>query len=174
MRDWLRSAAEWLIMEMKDCFDYFCNGLALVYHESRNVRHLIRQGLLDETMWRFIVSLPTNRDEAWRQVSPLRDKALESRSVEAALRLFEERFRVSLEDLSEMLANEHWRHTKNYGGNAWANIVRLVIDLGTALRNSEESAAAELASQIKNARHNTGSVYEKLERLERSRSEPRL
>ncbi len=50
-------------------FDVLCDTLALIYHESRNVRHLVHQKLLNPQPWRFVVSLPTNRDDAWYEIA---------------------------------------------------------------------------------------------------------
>ena len=159
-------------METQETFSTLCDTVALVYHESRNVRHLVNRKMLDEDKWRFLVSLPTNRDDAWREIAPLRDKARSTGSVDAALRIFEDRFRVSLSQVAEMLANENWRHAKLYGGNAWAKIVRLTIGLADALNKGEPATAERLALQIKDAQHNTGSVNGKLAKLEKVRLQP--
>jgi hypothetical protein len=90
-------------------FNTLCDTVALIYHESRNVRHLVHKNKVDGEPWRFIVSLPTNRDDAWREIIALRDKALESTLVDSVLLVFERRFDVSLHDLEEMFGNENWR-----------------------------------------------------------------
>lgn len=147
----------------------FCDSIALIYHESRNVRHLLGAGLLNPDPWRFVVSLPTNRDNAWREIAPLRNNARQSLSVDGALNVFKSQFHVSLIDLSEMFANENWRHAKLYGGNAWAGITKLAVQLAAALQSKDWGAAYKIATQLKEARHNTGSVQEKIARLEKTR-----
>jgi hypothetical protein len=47
------------------------DGLALVYHEGRHVRHLVRAGRVDPGGWEVLLSLPTNRVDAWREVCRL-------------------------------------------------------------------------------------------------------
>lgn len=138
-------------MKTQETFSNFCDAVALVYHESRNVRHLVHQKLLDGDQWRFLVSLPTNRDDAWREIVPLRDNARATGSVSTALRIFEDRFHVSLSVLTEMLANENWRHARLYGGNAWAKIVRLTLDLAVALNKGDQATIEEIALQLKDA-----------------------
>jgi hypothetical protein len=156
-------------MSERDDFDMLCNAVALIYHEGRNARHLIRAGLLDEGRWRYLVSLPANRDDAWREIAPIRQKALAAPSADAALMEFESRFHVSLQDLADMYANENWRHAKLYGGNAWALIVGLTVKLAIGLR-SGNAAVGEIVAALKGARHNTGSFSEKLDRLEHARA----
>lgn len=149
-------------------FNLLCDSVALIYHESRNVRHLLHAGLLNPDPWRFVVSLPTNRDAAWRQIVPLRDKARKTLSVDGALNVFELRFHVSLLHLSEMFSNENWRHARFYGGNAWARITDLAIQLAGALRNEDGGPAHKTAMRLNEARHNTGSVQQKITKLEES------
>jgi cell division septum initiation protein DivIVA len=154
-----------------DIFNTLCDAVALCYHESRNARHLVNKDFLNCQPWRFVVSLPTNRDIAWREIVPLRDKASAARDVNAALKVFETRFQVSLQELQAMFGNENWRHAKLYGGNAWEEIVKLVLQLADALRADDASAARQFETQLKTARHNTGSVQEKIARLEKRRAE---
>lgn len=157
------------MIENPDEFNVFCDSVALIYHESRNVRHLLREGLLSPEPWRFVVSLPMNRDDAWREIAPLRDKARQTLSVDGALNVFKGRFHASLIDLAEMFTNENWRHAKLYGGNAWAGITELAVQLAEALRSKDRDAVYRIATQLKEARHNTGSVREKIARLEKTR-----
>lgn len=156
-------------MEPIESFNILCDVVALVYHESRNVRHLVRQNLLAKDKWLYLMSLPTSREDAWREVAALRDRARQAPSSEAALRVFEQRFHVSLRDLAEMLADRNWRHARLYGGNAWAQIARLTIELAEAIDKDEQLDAEKLAFELKNAQHNTGSVREKLLRLDAAR-----
>ena len=151
----------------RDHFDTLCDGLALIYHEARNVRHLIRKGFIDGDRWRYLVSLPTNRDDAWRKFTPLRRQALASQSVDGALDLFENRFHVSLSQLQVMFSNQNWRHARLYGGNAWARIVGLAASLAEGMKGAE-APVDEIAREIQSARHNTGTLSEKLARLERA------
>lgn len=143
-----------------------CNAAALLYHEARNVRHLVNKGYIDKDPWRVLVSLPVNRDSAWQQVSTLRDKAKRAQTVTKALGVFEQRFRVSISDLRGMFGNKNWRHKRMYGGNAWESIADLTMRLAAAIESDEVVTATNLTSELKAAQHNTGSVAEKLARLE--------
>lgn len=156
------------MIENPDEFNVLCNYVALIYHESRNVRHLLSKGFLNREPWRFVVSLPTNRDDAWREIAPLRDKAQQNLSVDGALNVFKSRFHVSLIDLSELFANENWKHAKHYGGNAWAGITRLAVQLAEALRSKDRPAVCKIAMQLKESRHNTGLVQEKIAQLDKA------
>ena len=148
-------------------FDVLCNVVTLIYHEGRNVRHLVHGGLISGEKWRYLVSIPTNSSDAWSTLVPIRSVALAAPSAERALKVFETRFRVSLADLADMFANENWRHAKLYGGNAWAVITRLAIRLAEGLRN-ENGSVDQLVRKLEDARHNTGSLAEKLDRLEKT------
>jgi hypothetical protein len=149
-------------------FKILCDSIALVYHESRNVRHLVRQNLLDQQPWRFVVSLPTGSDDAWRVIRPLRDKAFRTQSAGDAQRVFKTRFQVSLQDLVLMFEDENWRHAKFFGGNAWAGITKLTIQLANTLQSENIESACEMAILLRTSRHNTGTMEEKLFCLDRS------
>lgn len=114
------------------------------------------------------MSLPTNRDDAWRKIAPIRLKALSAGSVDVALRIFESHFHVSLQDLGALFSNKNWRHAKLYGGNAWAVIVDLTATLADRLRMN--AAPDETLGKLISARHNTGLLFEKLSRLEKARA----
>jgi hypothetical protein len=137
-------------------FRTFCDAVALLYHEGRNVRHLIRRGLIQPEKWRFLVSLPTNREDAWRTISVSRDESCKQLSVDGALTVWLNRFKVSINDLAEMFANANWRHAKSYGGNAWAEIAGLTAALSDALKNEEFDTAKRIVTKLQTARHNNG------------------
>src|SRR5438128_2052655 len=124
-------------METDECFNVLLDSVALIYHESRNVRHLVNGKWLSPEPWRNIISLPTNREDAWHEIAPLRDKALQATNLDQALKIFETRFRRSLPELEELFSNSNWKHAKLYGGNAWVNITKLAIALANALRNRD-------------------------------------
>jgi len=155
--------------ETPNPFKRFCDVVALIYHEARNVRHLVRKGLFQEQQWRFLISLPINREDAWDKISAVRGEACKQSSADGVLRVFQNRFRVSLHDLREMFANQNWRHAKSYGGNAWAGITDLAMALSDAIRKDRADEANELLAKLEIARHNTGSLSEKLAKLENGR-----
>jgi hypothetical protein len=104
-------------------FEVLCDVVTLIYHEARNVRHLIEKGVVSEENWCYLVSLPKTRNDACSELVPIRSIALAGRSVDRALEAtFETRFRVSLSDLANMFANENRHHAKLYGGNSWPKL----------------------------------------------------
>ena len=143
-------------------FNTLCDVVTLCYHESRNVRHLLRENLLEPEPWKVVVSLPINRHDAWRALVPSLTQARQTNSVDAALKVFETRFHVSLDELAAMFADQNWRHARAYGGNAWQAIVRLVLQLADALRRNDVTLVGQFETKLKDARHNTGSLQEKL------------
>lgn len=137
--------------------------IALVYHEARNVRHLIKAGFIDPAPFTHLVSLPVNRDEAWAALQDYRTAALNAKSDSEAAMVFERRFGVSLAELAAVYANDRWRNSA-YGGNAWFAITLKVADLLEL--GDEDAAAPTMIEEIAAMRHNTGTIQEKLERLD--------
>jgi hypothetical protein len=125
--------------------------VALLYHEARNVRHLVRAGFINKDRWRYLVSLPVNRDDAWREIEPFRAAARTAASADDVVSVFEERFRINVEDVVTMLGDANWRHAGSYGGNAWKSIGVSVMELRAALRAGNADAAKELVVKIRSA-----------------------
>ena len=67
-----------------------------------------------------------------------------------------------------MYTNGNWRHARSYGGNAWARIAELAIELADALRSENEMAATEIMAKLQTIRHNNGLLTEKLASLEKA------
>lgn len=145
------------------------DGLALVYHEGRNVRHLVRAGHVDSRGWEVLLSLPTNRVEAWRAILGLRLKAsaAPNRGNRAA-RVFEQHFRKTLEDLEALYENEHWKHAAAVGGHAWRVVTSAVLRLRDALVSEDRLRVGEAANSLVAARHNNGYVRHKIRELDRA------
>lgn len=139
--------------------------VALIYHEARTVRHLVREGLVGPEQWKYLVSLPVNRDHAWGELQETRRRARIARTPREALTPFEQRFRVSLPQLIEMYEHKSWRGSA-YGGNAWASIAHLVREFAKLLDSGNLDAAQQILEQLARARHNTGFVRDKLVRLD--------
>jgi len=60
-----------------------------------------------------------------------------------------------------MYGNEAWRGSA-YGGNAWENIARLLLEIAEA----PEGDLGSILDELLVAQHNTGSVAGKLEQLD--------
>lgn len=150
-------------------FRAMVDHVALVYHEGRNVRHLIRAGAIDLTGWKYLVALPMNRDSAWAELQDVRQAARMEASVAGSLCQFESRFHVALVRLEELYGHAAWRNSK-CGGNAWLGITKLVRRFADCLDCGLVAEAAGVHQSLRSARHNTGSVAEKLAGLERTLS----
>jgi len=153
-------------MTTPDRITALADYLTLAYHEGRNVRHLIKAGVLPPQPWRHLTTLPSNRDLAWRQMQVIRRRARSSESPASAVAVFEDHFGVSLEALMAMYQDPNWKHAKAYGGNAWAGITQLVLLLSQALERFDEAQADRLILELAAASHNTGKVAEKLRKLD--------
>jgi hypothetical protein len=79
--------------------------------------------------------------------------------------VFQRRFHVSLDDLVAISEDPHWSGTQK-GGNRWAQIDRVLIELRAAIDRQDEKRTAELLEQLPLMRHNTGLVGEKLKLLD--------
>jgi hypothetical protein len=144
--------------------------VSLLYHEARNVRHLIRAGYVSVEGWEKIISLPTNREEAWKVIQPTRSSAKQASSATRCLRMFEQRFDSDLNALQEMFENPNWRHAELCGGNAWARITATVSELVNAIRSGHTSEQETALEVLQQAKHNTGTVRSKLRDLDASLS----
>jgi len=98
---------------------------ALVYHEARNVRHLIQQQTIEPESWKYLVALPVNREKAWKEQQSICSEAQKAETVRATLLPFERRFKVTLDQLQVLYDHPAWRNAA-YGGNAWKKITELV------------------------------------------------
>lgn len=104
---------------------FLVDYIALVYHEARNVRHLIQERAVQPESWKYLIALPVNRNKAWEAIEGIRSKAQKVVTVRAVLLLFERRFKVTLDQLEVLYDNAAW-HNAAYGGNAWKAITKLV------------------------------------------------
>ncbi|MFC2028871.1 hypothetical protein ACFLTX_02980 [Chloroflexota bacterium] len=151
--------------ETQDHYAFFVDSLCLVYHEARNVRHLIRSKLIDAKGWDRIISQPTNRDKAWNAIQPVRRKALEKGNPEEAAKVFTDRYGVGLSYLKVLYFHSGWKGSRT-GGNAWSKLTNLVEDLLCALTESDQQKVEETVTKLQLAHHNTGSFQDKLEKLD--------
>ena len=152
------------INEVNELSDY----LSLLYHEARNVRHLIKETYLPDSDWQKLVALPSNRSQAWKAIQKIRNQSKSSKTAGEARSVFQTRFDVGLDQLLVMFNNPNWKHAKWYGGNAWANVAKLVIDLAQAIDNGNHTEAENMLDSLCKARHNNGLLIEKLRDLDSS------
>jgi hypothetical protein len=144
----------------------YADLLTLLYHEGRNVRHLIKNGhQVDPRFLSLRNGLATNRVEAWKQIQPLRKKANEALSASAAERIFERKLGLKLDDLEGLYELLGWIGTP-YGGNAWLPIVRMVKELRKLIDSGRWEEAHSLEDLILESHHNTGKVSDKLKNLD--------
>ncbi len=144
----------------QDALSLFADGLALVYHEARHVRHLLRGGHLPPEGWEQLRSLPTNRVSAWEAIRGIREEAALKESVSEAARLFERRFGKSLVDLVELFRNPNWKHA--YAGHAWMRVAERLIDLANAIDSGDQSLIGRAIESFVGSRHNTGWIRDKI------------
>jgi hypothetical protein len=143
---------------LTDLVDLIC----MVYHEARNVRHPLAAGLLkDGYRFALLINLATKREEAWRQMMPIRQRAINSGGATEA---FEQAYGLTLSDLTELFRRGFWEHSP-VGGNAWAAIalqVERAASCHVAGKSKERDKAIKAALAM---RHNNGLVHEKLSAL---------
>lgn len=147
--------------------DLYVDSISLIYHEARNVRHLVKKGYLPKVGLEKIISLPRNRVEAWREVQPSRKEAHDLNTVEGANKVFFERFGINLQELLKIYQNKNWEHAKEYGGNAWAEVTELMLFLGRTLRSQDTKQIEEACDRLGQACHNNGKLLDKLNSLDK-------
>jgi len=149
--------------------DQFVSYVCLLYHEARNVRHLVKQGYLEREPYRRLCdSLATNRYLAWGQLQPIRAEATGKDWTMAYLTFGQHFNGLLLWDLEALFGNPHWTHS-SVGGNRWREIARAVIDLLEAAVSAVSPSvedAARLLKEIPLMHHNNGTVEEKLADLD--------
>jgi hypothetical protein len=146
----------------------FVDGLALVYHEARNVRHLIKKGYLEPDGWEEIIKLPGNRREAWKQLQTLRGIGKESSLASQASARFAAKFGRSVDELITLYQNPNWRHAAGYGGHKWIDVTEIVRDLGSALEEGRANDASVFCNDLIASSHNNGLVRDKIRRMDES------
>jgi len=146
--------------------DEFVSYLCLAYHEARNVRVLIKEGHLEARPYEALRRLPKNREEAWAAMQNLRMQASQSGSAAEASSLFALRFEFTLEELVGLYEDPHWECAALFGGNRWSGITQSVMQLRDALDRNEATHAADLLRRIPTLMHGTGSIGDKLRRLD--------
>ena len=149
-------------LEHMDALTLFADGLALVFHEARHVRHLIKARYLDKDPWTSLISLPSNRIDAWRHLQTLRQIASTKSSAAQAAAIFEGKFNISLTALRELYENPHWRHASQVGGHAWLGITASVSALGSAIDNAEPLEINNQGNALLRAMHNNGRLANKI------------
>ena len=153
-------------MNNKDIILAFADLVDLLYHEGRNVRHLVKKGHpIDQKLLPLRDRLATNRYQAWKQIQPLRLEARKARSYKEIERIFEQRFKLTLDDLVVLYTHPSWKGTP-YGGNAWLPIACKVKEVRDLLDSGREDESNYLMSLILEMSHNTGKVSEKLKNLD--------
>jgi hypothetical protein len=142
------------------------DALALVYHEARNARHLVKNGYLLPNGWEQLLSLPTEKFEAWRAVQVVREDAANAITADKAIVQFEKRFGKNLASLSDLYANEHWKHASAFGGHAWRRVTTVIGALGDAIELGNISEIERAVSSLLMARHNNGQIRDKIAELD--------
>jgi len=145
-----------------DLTDLIC----LLYHEARNVRHPLKEGKLSKkSRYEKLLNLPTNRNLAWKQLSKTRDKFAKLSTSIDIKDAFNHEFHISLEDLLQLYKEPCWKDS-SYGGNKWFPICKEVISLVDKFDSIDEKERLFYINSIKTMEHNTGTIEEKLNRLE--------
>lgn len=147
--------------------DELTDLVTLIYHEARNVRHLVRAKAVEAVEWKYLIALPTNRDEAWVEMQVVRRSARLAATAAGVLSQFERRFSISLAGLERLFSHSAWRGSSR-GGNAWLEIASLARKFADEIDRGLHEEAAATRKCIQAARHNTGTIASKLSRLDES------
>lgn len=153
---------------MEGVIPHFADILALLYHEGRNVRHLARKSCIPTNSGFLALRdrLARNREEAWRQIQPLRRNAGKAESVAEGQRIFEDWCGLTLDDLVTLYANSGWRGSQ-YGGNAWLPVANMAVELRNLINADRYDEACQLVERILDSSHNTGKIGHKIKNLDK-------
>ena len=153
-------------MDNKDILLVFADLVTLLYHEGRNVRHLVKKNpQIDPRFLSLRDRLATNRYQAWKQLQPLRLAAGKVQLAKQIELIFKRHFNLTLDDLVILYAHPRWKGTA-YGGNAWLHIAHKVKEVIDLLDSGRENEAGYLIGSIMEMSHNTGKISEKLKDLD--------
>jgi len=142
--------------------------ICLLYHEARNVRHPIKAGKLsNNSKYKKLINLPNNRNQAWKDMSRIREKSLQLHTAIEIKDAFQNEFDLSIEDLLQLYRKPCWKHSL-YGGNKWAPICMKLLELISIFDSADENQRCFSINQIKAMEHNTGKVSKKLKDLKNS------
>jgi hypothetical protein len=141
--------------------------LALVYHEARNVRHLIRAQAIESEPWKYLIALPVKREEAWQMLRDVRTQVRQAEDAVGALQVFERRFRVSLAQLVALYGNKGWRNAP-YGGKRVGGDCEARRHPRGLLADRPRPEVERSLQELRMSRHNTGLVVDKLSNLDRA------
>jgi hypothetical protein len=131
----------------------FASYVCLLYHEARNVRHLITAGVLGGEQSVYLLHLRGIGRQRGRSFNNCAIGVSSRERAGAACDLFAHGFQLSLEDLVDLFGHGGWRHSA-YGGNRWHCIARCVLALRHTLEAGE--AVGDLPGRISAMSHNTG------------------
>ena len=139
--------------------------ICLLFHEARNVRHPIKDGKLSKDQ-RYIklLNLHHGRDEAWIQMSKIREKASTFKNTNEIVILFQKNYGIKINELLDLFNEPCWRNTQ-YGGNKWAPICSKIIELLNTMNSESSTKTAQITYDILLMDHNTGYVAKKLHEL---------
>lgn len=151
---------------MHEVITLFTDIVTLLYHEARNVRHLLKKAGVPPEFQVLRDGLATNRYEAWRQLQPVRREAASQLSGSDVERVFKSHFGLAIDDLVDLYNHHGWKGS-DYGGNAWLPIAIRASEIRDLIDAGEEKEADELAGLVLVSSHNTGKVGDKLRDLDR-------
>lgn len=66
---------------LNDYLSILIDYTTLVYHEARNVRHLLRAHHIEPNDWKYLIALPVNRNKAWEALQDTPRAAKQAESV---------------------------------------------------------------------------------------------
>lgn len=142
--------------------------VCLLYHEARNVRWPIKQGLVcNPEKYVKLVSLPRNRYDAWKCMAKVRTRALRAPTAGDVVAVFREQHGLSLDELLQLYQAPFWKDSTSVGGNKWGAITAKVRDLVQSYDAANERRTGQLVDELLQMEHNTGLVEKKLQDLER-------
>lgn len=142
--------------------------VCMIYHEARNIRFPLQAGTItpkEAPRYKLLTSLPKNREDAWRQMQPLRIVA--SGAISSPSTIYEKKFGLSVGQLADLFERPIWRDLFR-GGNKWGAIARKVQECLVAHETGDCAKRDDLVQEVLLMSHNTGLLHTKLRDLKKS------
>ena len=157
--------------DVSEFLEAFADLSMLLYHEARNVRHLVREGYASAETYQGLLKISGKKYVAWQEVQPIRQRARRAETAARVRQVFEPQFALGLPDLVVLFQNPGWHSASSRGGNPWENIARAVDDLSAKLDKGDWDNARNLILLLVRMRHNIGVVGDKLQDLDQNLSQ---
>jgi len=144
----------------------FIDYITLLYHEARYIAILKNSEMAKDDKWSKIKKIPPGRYQAFKELRKTYDLAHHAHTSMEIQQVFYRHYHVTLDDIKDLFEQPEWEKSqRRVGGNAWARITDLVINLGKHITENDQLATETVLTKLKNVSHNTNKLEIKRQQL---------